>query len=148
MLKDRGGLPHRGPDAQQHKQFTDSLVTFLRAEAKGRFFVGAAPHGIPTRVVSLEGDLSRTDIIMGGAYLCVLRLRDETKGDWIGQWAGVADNFRFLYGNLTEAEGISLQGLLGELGGCVVACLVSPNASSPKAAMVPVRVLATRNGFS
>lgn len=147
-LKDRGGLPHAGRDAQQHKQFTDALVKFLLAEANGRFFVGDAPHGIPIRVVSLEGDLSRTDIASGGAYLCVLRLREETTGCWIGQWAGTADNFRFLYGNLTGAEGISLHGLLGELGVRVVACLVSPVVHLPKADTAPVRVLATRNGFS
>ncbi len=126
-FKDRGGLPRRGMDAAQHRQFADGLVRYLQREAKGRFFVGSAPRGTEVRTLILEGELSRTESGAGGSYLCILRLKDDRTDRWVAQWAGVADNFRFLYGNLTGSEGVSAQGLLGELGNALVTFLADPN---------------------
>lgn len=139
-FKDRGGLPRFGSDANQHRQFADSLIRYLRTESKGRFFVGNAPRGIETHVLILEGELSRTENGTGGSYLCVLRLKDDRTDRWVGQWAGVADNFRFLYGNLTNAEGVSPLGLLGEMGNAIVAFLVNPSISRGKETL-PARSL-------
>lgn len=137
-FKDRGGLPRFGSDANQHRQFADSLICYLRTESKGCFFVGNAPRGIETHVLILEGELSRTENGSGGSYLCVLRLKDDRTDRWVGQWAGVADNFRFLYGNLTNAEGVSPQGLVGELGGAIVRFLSERNV--PRT--LPVQIVA------
>lgn len=116
-------------------------MRYLQGEAKDRFFVGSAPRGTETRTLILEGELSRTEWGTGGSYLCILRLKDDRTDRWVAQWAGVADNFRFLYGNLTGAEGVSAQGLLGELGSAVLAFLTDP--SNPRGSETrPARVLA------
>jgi hypothetical protein len=142
ILKDRGGLPKSGRDAQQHYQFTDGLVKYLLTEAQDRYFVGSAPRGVDPRVLILEGDLSRTEVNSGGAYLCVLRLKDERTGKFIGQWAGVADNFRLLYGNLFNTDGVAAQGLLGELGSRLVQFLID-NEWPKGATTKPARVIDT-----
>lgn len=140
-FKDRGGLPQWGPDAAQHRQFAEGLVRYLQGEAKDRFFVGSAPRGMETQTLILEGELSRSESGAGGSYLCILRLKDDHTDRWVAQWAGVADNFRFLYGNLTGAEGVSAQGLLGDLGSAVLAFLV--DSSNPRRSETrPARILA------
>lgn len=139
-FKDRGGLPRFGADANQHRQFARALERYLRAEAKGRYFVGSAPREVRTQSLVLEGELSRTEQGEGGVYLCVLRLKDDRTERWVGQWAGVAENFRFLYGNLSNADGVSAQGLVGELGGAVVVSLVRQNSMGTDG-MPPARIL-------
>ena len=73
------------------------------------------------RALSVEGEFSRTeDGKGGGPFLVVLRLYQEKSGAVprrvLAQWAGVADNYRYLTGNLDNRADIDREGLLGEMG--------------------------------
>lgn len=138
LLRDAGGLPTTGRDAKLHEQMAVSLRKYVaeKSAAAGRFTVATGAATNPkapanSRPYTLEGDLSRTeDGAGGGAYLCVVRLVAE-KGPGVArrrvvaQWAGMAVNLRYLFGNLERAPDVDIEGLAGELGQRIAAVMAA-----------------------
>lgn len=138
-FQDRGGLPRFGNDANQHRQFQTALMRYLNSDTIGRYYIGRAPRGTKVRILVLEGELSRTESATESSYLCVLRVKEERTGRWVAQWAGVADSYRFLYGNLTGTQGVSVHGLVGELGDAMLSFLCGKGATRTR----PAQIVAT-----
>lgn len=121
VLSNAGGLPKTTTETDLAKNYTTGLVKAIESAAQHRVQIISAPNS--TAGFVLEGSLSRTEnSVNGGAYLCVLKLSKKVgESDIIiGQWAGYAENLRYLSGNLNGFPGVSNQGLLGELSICVI----------------------------
>ncbi len=135
---DAGGLPTVGGDKNTATLFSDGLRSYLAEVGKDRFVTDTTADDTPPktgRVLHLGGEISRTsDKEDGGPFLVVARLYEEktaaTPRKIVAQWAGVADNYRFLTGNLEKRPDVDKEGLLGELGKRV-SLSVAPMPATP-----------------
>ena len=149
-FRNAGGLPTEGHDKKLNEQFATGLREYLAEAAQKRFDVSPSPgKSAPpqnARALTLEGELSRSTNPEGGAYLLIARLYEEKPSRHIiAQWAGVAQNYRYLTGNLENRPGVNREGLLGEAGKQIAAFFGSnPVAQSGAAGAEPLPVQVIR----
>ena len=129
---------HRWARQKLNEQFAIGLREYLAEAAQKRFDVSpsAGKTALPqnARALTLEGELSRTPSPDGGAYLLVVRLyQDKPTHQIIAQWAGVAQNYRYLTGNLENRPTVNREGLLGETGKQIAVFAAAFSAAPPSA---------------
>ena len=100
----------------------------------------------------LDGELSRTpNAQTGGAYFVTVRVTQEKPSrQLVAAWAGVAQNYRYLTGNLENRPDVNREGLLGEIGKQIAAFAALPAspantqfAELVQKALIAGRVIAT-----
>ena len=133
-IKNAGGLPTEGRDKNLHEQFAGGLRDYLAGIAKksNAFVVGPDAKSRPpknARVLLLDGELSRTPNADGGAYFVIVRaVQEKPTRQTVAAWAGIAQNYRYLSGNLDSRPDVNREGLLGELGKQIAVYVQGPAA--------------------